>query len=99
MPAKKRRRSDMRASYTESPGLSNVKISYQPIYYIATHIDRIARQIGNWRANGERNSEPTKVGGIIVARAVRPSFSTKYDLSPCSGRHNARTRGICWQRK
>ena len=40
------------------------------------------RQIGNWRANAEWNSEPTTVGGIIVARAVRPSFSTKYDLSP-----------------
>ena len=31
----------------------------------------------SYRAVGERNSEPTKVGGIIVARAVRPSFATK----------------------
>jgi hypothetical protein len=42
------------------------------------------RQIGNWQANGERNSEPTKVGGIIVARAVRPSFSTKTRPEPAS---------------
>ena len=29
-------------------------------------------------------SEPTKVGGIIVARAVRPSFSTKIRPEPAS---------------
>ena len=28
--------------------------------------------------------EPTKVGGIIVARAVRPSFATKIRPEPAS---------------
>ena len=44
-------------------------------YALAKYVNH--RQIGNWRANGERNSEPAKVGDIIVARAVRPSFATK----------------------
>ena len=36
------------------------------------------------KTEGERNFEPTKVGGIIVARAVRPSFSTKIRPEPAS---------------
>ena len=38
--------------------------------------------IGELKASGI--SEPTTVGGIIVARAVRPSFSTKIRPEPAS---------------
>ena len=43
-------------------------------------IDKSA--IGEPTASGI--SEPTTVGGIIVARAVRPSFSTKIRPEPAS---------------